>query len=610
MALLRQQQAQAEAQLAEKDNLVATLKHTTESLEAMKSEAERVKQQLAEKIAEQEKGKSDLHSQLSLTESQKSELERQAAEQAAAVEELKAHLNHVNRDLGNAARDALEKSARLKELEQHEVIMAQALEDAKKQTDEERQRALELKIQMESQLAEIESTSRNLLDDLAKTKQEKEELHKTVEMQSMTLSELRRHLAAVQADLERANADQVRKTQELEEVKQKTESDRALIENLKEQSRVEELKRRELHNIIQEIKGNIRVYIRIRPSLKAEEANDIRVYERVIGSDDRGLQVTGGEEESATGKGSITKKWNFEFDRVFFPDNSQETIFKEISQLVQSALDGYKVCIFAYGQTGSGKTFTMEGPPAPCSETDRGMIPRSVEQIFSYAGEMRKKGWEYKFSVSFLEIYLQTIRDLLQAESEDVSENKHEIRMVKKGKENVTEVAGLNVVDVTSAEELVPLLKQANSQRATSATASNSRSSRSHSVFTLRISGVHRESGQQSEGVLNLIDLAGSERIAKSEVTGIRLEEAKAINTSLTCLGDVIAALAQGAKHVPFRNSKLTYLLQDCFGGGSKTLMFINIAPESRHMPESLCSLRFGAKVYLFFFFCALLDRI
>ena len=101
-----------------------------------------------------------------------------------------------------------------------------------------------------------------------------------------------------------------------------------------------------------------------------------------------------------------------------------------------------------------------------------------------------------------------------------------------------------------------------------------------------------------SEGVLNLIDLAGSERLNKSEATGQRLEETKAINSSLTCLGDVIAALASGNKHVPFRNSKLTYMLQDSFGGGSKTLMFINVAPEQEHTPESLCSLRFGAKVH------------
>jgi len=226
------------------------------------------------------------------------------------------------------------------------------------------------------------------------------------------------------------------------------------------------------------------------------------------------------------------------------------------------------------------------------------MIPRSVDHIFKHRKEMMDKGWQFECEASFLEIYMQTIRDLLSDEKEDVTENSHEIKMMKKGKTTITAVEGLTTVPVASMQDLEPLLKKAHGNRATGATKSNARSSRSHSVFSLRITGVHKESGQESEGILNLIDLAGSERLDKSQATGQRLEETKAINSSLTCLGDVIAALAGGAKHVPFRNSKLTYLLQDSFGGGSKTLMFINVAPEPEHSGESLCSLRFGAKVH------------
>jgi len=277
------------------------------------------------------------------------------------------------------------------------------------------------------------------------------------------------------------------------------------------------------------------------------------------------------------------------------PDNTQNEIFSEISQLVQSALDGYKVCIFAYGQTGSGKTYTMEGPNDPTDDT-RGMIPRAVTQIFKAIGELHKKGWNFECNVQFLEIYNQSIRDLL-GEGKDTDDD-HEIRMVKEGKNTRTVVSNMTLVKVSSAEDLYPLLKRASGNRSVSATRSNERSSRSHSVFTMNLVGTNPTSGQVTDGVLNLIDLAGSERIDKSQVTGDRLEETKAINSSLTCLGDVISALANGSKHIPFRNSKLTYLLQDCFGGGSKTLMFINLAPEIQHISESLCSLRFGAKVH------------
>jgi len=596
MLLLKEQQQAAEAQLAEKDALVSNLQQTTESLAAMKAEAERVKQQLADKLAELEVSKSQVGLELDQTAKEKEELKERMDAQNLSIEELKAHLAHVNKDLSSAAHDALEKSARLKELEQHEVVMAQALEDAKKMTEEEKAKAAQQKAQMEEQFAELEQNSRSLLGALDAERKEKAALHKTVEMQNMTLSEMRRHLEQVKKDLESANSDKMRRERELEEQHRKAMEDQKVIEKLKEQSAVEEKKRRELHNIIQEIKGNIRVYIRIRPSLRTNDDGS-SMYEKVMGSDDRGLTVVAPAEESATGRGTVNKKWTFEFDRVFWPNATQTEVFTEISQLVQSALDGYKVCIFAYGQTSSGKTFTMEGPEKITPET-RGMIPRSVEQLFNYREEMKAKGWSYEFSVSYLEIYNTTIRDLLQEEDEDVAENKHEIKLVKQGKEMVTAVDGLTLVPVGSTDELQPVLAKARTNRSSAKTASNERSSRSHSVFTLRMHGAHVESGQETNGILNLIDLAGSERVDKSQVTGDRLKETMAINSSLTCLGDVIAALAQNAKHIPFRNSKLTYLLQDCFGGGSKTLMFINVAPELSYIGESLCSLRFGDKVH------------
>jgi len=129
-------------------------------------------------------------------------------------------------------------------------------------------------------------------------------------------------------------------------------------------------------------------------------------------------------QESASGQKSIEKFYPFTFDRVFGPKSTQTEVFEEISQLVQSALDGYNVCIFAYGQTGSGKTFTMEGPPPPFTEESEGMIHRAVSKVFQCAETLKSKGWEYRFEGQFLEIYNETIRDLLDSSN---SNKKHEI---------------------------------------------------------------------------------------------------------------------------------------------------------------------------------------
>jgi kinesin family protein C1 len=199
-----------------------------------------------------------------------------------------------------------------------------------------------------------------------------------------------------------------------------------------------------------------------------------------------------------------------------------------------------------------------------------------------------------------LEIYNETIRDLLSTNKEavrtdnGVSPQKHAIKHDASGN---THVAELTILDVKSSREVSFLLDHAARNRSVGKTQMNEQSSRSHFVFTLRISGVNESTEQQVQGVLNLIDLAGSERLSKSGSTGDRLKETQAINKSLSSLGDVIFALAKKEDHVPFRNSKLTYLLQPCLGGDSKTLMFVNIAPESSSTGESLCSLRFAARV-------------
>ncbi|OMO76685.1 hypothetical protein CCACVL1_15493 [Corchorus capsularis] len=347
--------------------------------------------------------------------------------------------------------------------------------------------------------------------------------------------------------------------------------------------------RKRLHNTILELKGNIRVFCRVRPLLPddgaATEAPVIS-YPTSVESLGRGIDLI-----------QSGNKYPFTFDKVFDHEASQQDIFVEISQLVQSALDGYKVCIFAYGQTGSGKTYTMMGRPE--AQEEKGLIPRSLEQIFQSSQSLQAQGWKYKMQASMLEIYNETIRDLLSinrpiASESAVSGKQYTIKHDANGN---THVSDLTVVDVSSIAEISSLLRQAAQSRSVGRTHMNEQSSRSHMVFTLRISGVNEATEQQVQGVLNLIDLAGSERLSRSGATGDRLKETQAINKSLSSLSDVIFALAKKEEHVPYRNSKLTYLLQPCLGGDSKTLMFVNVSPDPTSVGESLCSLRFAARV-------------
>ncbi|KAK3141431.1 hypothetical protein QOZ80_4BG0333810 [Eleusine coracana subsp. coracana] len=346
--------------------------------------------------------------------------------------------------------------------------------------------------------------------------------------------------------------------------------------------------RKKLHNTILELKGNIRVFCRVRPLLFHGDSNSVEEasisYPTSVEYAGRSLDLI-----------NQGQKLSFSYDKVFDHNASQEDVFVEISQLIQSALDGYKVCIFAYGQTGSGKTYTMMGRQGI---DQKGIIPRSLEQIFESSQYLESQGWKYSMQASMLEIYNETIRDLLapsRPNSFEMANGKQ--YTIKHDSHGNTTVSELTVIDVFSIADVTSLLEKASHSRSVGRTQMNEQSSRSHFVFTLKIFGSNEHTGQQVQGVLNLIDLAGSERLAKSGSTGDRLKETQAINKSLSALSDVIFAIAKGDDHVPFRNSKLTYLLQPCLGGDSKTLMFVNISPEASSVGESICSLRFASRV-------------
>ncbi|XP_006663656.2 kinesin-like protein KIN-14P [Oryza brachyantha] len=335
---------------------------------------------------------------------------------------------------------------------------------------------------------------------------------------------------------------------------------------------------RKLYNQIQDLRGNIRVYCRVRPFLPGKVSSS----SSVAGLEDRTITVM-----TPSKYGKDARK-SFTFNRVFGPLATQEQVFADMQPLIRSVLDGYNVCIFAYGQTGSGKTFTMSGPKV-LTEEGLGVNYRALNDLFDIQAQ-RKDTFCYEISVQMIEIYNEQVRDLLQNGGNKKVE-------IKNSSQKGIAVPDANIVPVTTTSDVIDLMNLGQKNRAVCSTAMNDRSSRSHSCLTVHVQGRDLTSRTVLRGCMHLVDLAGSERVDKSEVVGDRLKEAQHINKSLSALGDVIASLAQKNAHVPYRNSKLTQLLQDSLGGQAKTLMFVHIAPEPDAIGESISTLKFAERV-------------
>ncbi|KAJ5826426.1 kinesin-like protein klpA [Penicillium riverlandense] len=471
-----------------------------------------------------------------------------------------------------------EKAARVRELGQ--LSTQSAMDTQKTQIELEKK---------DRELTSLEKDIHAMKLDLERERKSTQDLRQNLDIASSNSLTLESSLRALKARIEFLEGGREEQSEAFERCNQQMMDALAETDAIKEKLRKEETMRRKLHNQVQELKGNIRVFCRVRPSVNGEPESDVTPMQFPDQSDDaKEINVLGPEEKSSLG--TISRKNNtFSFDRVFGPSTQNGEIFDEISQLVQSALDGYNVCIFCYGQTGSGKTFTM-------SSLD-GMIPRAVHQIYDTAQGLEEKGWRYTMAGNFVEVYNENLNDLL-GNPEELDKKKHEIRHdMQRGKTTITDI---NTVHLDSPEMVESILKQAAANRSVAATKANERSSRSHSVFILKLIGENHITGERSEGTLNLVDLAGSERLSHSGATGDRLKETQNINRSLSSLGDVIAALGQGKDggHIPYRNSKLTYLLQFSLGGNSKTLMFVMVSPLQDHLSETLTSLKFATKVY------------
>nr|XP_019707218.1 kinesin-like protein KIN-14A [Elaeis guineensis] len=332
---------------------------------------------------------------------------------------------------------------------------------------------------------------------------------------------------------------------------------------------------RHLYNMLQELRGNIRVFCRIRPMFN-EEAKCTIDY---IGSDGSLMVIDPAKPQNA--------RKIFQFNKVFGPTATQDEVYRDTEDLIRSVMDGYNVCIFAYGQTGSGKTHTMCGP-SNRSNKDMGINYMSLNDLFQISST--REDVKYEIRVQMVEVYNEQVRDLLVA---DASNTKLEIRSCSSDGGLSLPAASMHLVQSTA--DVLDLMKLGEKNRAFSSTAMNQRSSRSHSVLTVHVHG-QDISDSTTSSCLHLVDLAGSERVDNYETTGDRLKDAHCINKSLSCLGDVITGLAQKNPHIPYRNSMLTQLLQNSLGGNAKILMFAHVSPEADSYGETISTLKFAQR--------------
>ncbi|XP_050685988.1 kinesin heavy chain-like isoform X2 [Eriocheir sinensis] len=324
----------------------------------------------------------------------------------------------------------------------------------------------------------------------------------------------------------------------------------------------------------QEADDSIRVICRIRPLNKSEEAAGSKFV--------CSFPSSRGQEDQMVAVGGKV----YLFDRVIKPNSTQEKVYDIVAKdIVKDVLNGYNGTIFAYGQTSSGKTHTMEGKLG--DPTYQGIIPRIVHDIFNHIYNM-EEALEFHIKVSYFEIYMDKIRDLLDVSKVNLS--------VHEDKNRVPSVKGATERFVSSPEEVFETIEMGKSNRHVAVTNMNEHSSRSHSVFLIQVKQENIENQKKLLGKLYLVDLAGSEKVSKTGAEGAVLDEAKNINKSLSALGNVIAALADGKTHVPYRDSKLTRILQESLGGNARTTIVICASPASFNESETKSTLDFGKR--------------
>eukprot|EP00761_Pharyngomonas_kirbyi_P014710 gb/GECH01014740.1/.p1 GENE.gb/GECH01014740.1/~~gb/GECH01014740.1/.p1 ORF type:complete len:792 (+),score=229.73 gb/GECH01014740.1/:1-2376(+) len=463
------------------------------------------------------------------------------------------------------------------ELKEHHISEIRTLSEQHKHAMKDNEKALEDKeVEFEKLKKENEEIKKQLEE--AQAQSEKDQLY--VDSANRALEELRTKVERITSDSECSRA-LVEMTHQKNMEQKKAEHLKQTLEPLRAKLQKEIQVRKSLHSTIEDLKGNIRVIVRLRPLLSSEksEKKSFSAFPeaQIEVPDDTAVTVTTGS--------MGTKK--HDFFRALGPNAAQQDVFEELKPLIQSACDGFNICVMAYGQTGTGKTYTIHGDP----ETAKGVVPRAVDDLF----ETLKSDADISYSVkcSMVELYMDKLNDLL---AEDNNNRKNlEIRQTPRGG---TSIQGISTHKVNSSKELLAMLLMGTSARQTHSTAMNERSSRSHTLFMIDLELKNKRNKTTIRSKMTFVDLAGSERVSRSHSTGERFKEAQHINSSLSSLGDVISSLSRGKRsYVPYRNSKLTMLLQDSIGGNSKTVLFANISPDPRSISETLSTLQFASRV-------------
>ncbi|CAD8142673.1 unnamed protein product [Paramecium octaurelia] len=346
---------------------------------------------------------------------------------------------------------------------------------------------------------------------------------------------------------------------------------------------------------------NLRVVIRVRPPM-AREIKDGKFISTVQVAPDNqqlcifdyhAIELVPDEELEAFVQNPANYTIHqFTFDYVYDQESTQVEVYETTAALsVDSTLQGYNSTIIAYGQTGTGKTYTMHGFSFTPNSDQLGIIPRSLHNIFTHIQMKSNSMTTFMVRASYLQIYNESISDLLRPDHQQLN--------IREDKKRGVFVENLSEWAVRSPPEIYQLMRRGNAKRVTASTRMNDTSSRSHAVFIITVEQIEETpDGKRARvGKLNLVDLAGSERVRVTGATGIRLEESKKINQSLSALGNVISALTelkQPKSHIPYRDSKITRLLEDSLGGNCKTTFMAMISPAIEAFSESLSTLKFA----------------